>query len=265
MIVLSYIMFIKSYFRLRWLFGVTGYIMTSGVTFVNAQGAVPEPTITIKFRVIAWQSGSPSNFSYQNNGKSILVKDVYADTRSAAYDYTGPATLNLYPIAPPNTGKPSATLAEPPKPIASILIPVAIRSPLFVLMPNPGGPEAYRAEVFDDSPEVFPFPSYFLVNYSQQRIAAAIGQSRVFIEPEQSHLVLSKDKTLNLKLGVSVEKNRGWKLVYDDYFPNWSDLRTVIFIVNDTTGTRPRLVIRTLLENRAVWDSDQNVGGKQAH
>lgn len=237
---------------------LTVLALALAVTSLHAQTpAATEPTVTVKFRVVTWQSGSPATFSYKNNNKSIAVTELYAETRSKSYDYTGPETLYLYPAAPPATTTPATTPAEPPKPIARISIPTTIRYPLFILVPNPAGPEPYRAVVFDDSPEVFPFQSYFLVNYSQKRVAASIGQSRVLIEAGQSHLAVSKDKVLNFMLGVSLEENGGWKLIYDDFFPNWPDLRTVIFIVDDTRGTRPRLMIRSLLENRAVWDAEQ--------
>jgi hypothetical protein len=239
---------------------LTALGLVLAVTTLLAQTPVPaaaEPTVTVKFRVVTWQSGSPAGFTYQYNNKSIAVTELYDDTRSKTYDYSGPATLYLYPIAPPVTEKPTTALPESPQPIARISIPTGIRYPLFLLVPNPSGPEPYRTVVFDDSPESFPFQSYFLVNYNSRRVAASIAESRIIIEPAQSHLVISKDQSLNLKLGVSLDENGGWKLVFNDYFPNWPELRTVVFIIDDIRTTHPKLVIRTLLENKAVWESAQ--------
>ena len=56
-----------------------------------------EQTVSVKFRVITWQAGQPAAFSYTNNGKPIEIKDLTTTLRSPFYDYTGPATLLLYP------------------------------------------------------------------------------------------------------------------------------------------------------------------------
>jgi hypothetical protein len=255
---LHFMPFRCSFRLLRWIFTAPGLLIAVNLLQAQATATAPEPTISVKFRVIVWQSGQPAAFNYSSGVKSILVKDLNTALRSGFYDYVGPATLVLYPPVPKasTTAKPT-TPDTPILPLARITIPTAIKYPLIVLVPNPAGPLPYRGIVFDDDPENFPFGTYLFQNYSSRKIAAEMSGNRFLLESAASHLVTNAEESLHLRMAVSVEIHSKWKMIYDDYYPNWSSNRTVIFLVDELREGRVHVGIRTLLENQAVWDAAQ--------
>lgn len=227
-----------------------------------AAPASAEPTITVKFRVITWQAEQPAAFSYSTNGKSIAVQDLTTSLRSPFYDYTGPATLLLYPPVTASTAATQAassgTLPPPVPPIAAITLPTTVRFPLLVLIPTPSGPFSYRALVFDDDPAIFPFGAYLFQNFSGRKVAAEMSGNRFLLDPAGTHLVTSDQKALHLRMAVSEETaGGGWRIIYDNFYPNWIERRTVIFLVDTMREGKVHLELRTLLENQAVWDFAQ--------
>ena len=223
--------------------------------------SAPEPTITVKFRVITWQAEQPAEFSYSNDSKSIAVKNLTTSLRSPFYDYTGPATLLIYPPVPTTTSaatKAASSATAPAPPLASITIPTNIKYPLLVLVPTPAGPLPYRAIIFDDDPAIFPFGAYLFQNFSSRKVAAEMSGNRFVLDPDATHLVTSDQKALQLRMAVSEAPADGsWRMIYDNFYPNWIERRTVIFLVDTVREGKVHLELRTLLENQAVWDAAQ--------
>lgn len=82
------------------------------------------------------------------------------------------------------------------------------------------------------------------------------------MEPDRSqHLVSSDEKALHLRLAVSEETEKGWKMVFDSFYPNWGERHTLIFIFDTVRNGSNRIEIRTLLENQAVWDQAMKPDG----
>ena len=133
-----------------------------------------------------------------------------------------------------------------------------MRYPLLVIVPNPDGPAPYRALVLEDDPAKFPFGTYFFQNFSKRKVAAEMGDDRFVLEPAATHLVTSDQKALHLRLAVSEESEDGWRIIYDNFYPNWIERRSVIFTIDTMREGKLHLELRTLLENKAVWDSAVN-------
>lgn len=215
--------------------------------------------ISTKFRIVSWDSGKPTKIAFISAGKPSQVDGINNTMRSPFIKYKGPRTLRLYDpeSAPDGTEKTAPTNADAPKPIAIIRFPPAIKYPLVLLIPNPGKEPPFRNVVFEDDPSKFPFGTYFFQNFSQRKVAAEMGGERFIVEPERSqHLVSSDAKALHLRLAVSEETKKGWKIVFDSFYPNWEERRTLIFLYDTERNGRLRMETRTLLENKAVWDQE---------
>lgn len=210
-----------------------------------------KPVITTRFRVISWVPGQPEGFSYLSQGKQAVVKELSSSLRSSMLDYTGPATLSIY-ARDARLEKPRSGDALP-EPLARVVLPPNIKYPLVVLAPNPAGPLPLRALVFEDDPEAFPFGSYLFINSSGQRVAASMGKNRFIIEPGQKNLVHNDERAYRLQLAVP-KGDAGWRKVYDNFFPNWDTGRTMVFMIDTPTENGSRVSLRTLIENKAVWD-----------
>jgi hypothetical protein len=252
---------------------LTTLSLALAVTSLDAQtptpAAEPEPTITVKFRVITWQAGQPAAFNYSTNGISVIVEKLHNSLRSPFYDYTGPATLLLYPpVKTTSAATKAASSATPPPPvppIAAITIPTNVRYPLLVLVPTPSGPFLYRALVFDDDPASFPFGAYLFQNFSNRKVATDMSGNRFVLDPAGTHLVTSEQKALHLRMAVSEETaDGGWRIIYDNFYPNWIERRTVIFLVDTIREGKVHLELRTLLENQAVWNAANPPAAKPA-
>ena len=207
--------------------------------------------ISTKFRLIAWESGTPSELAYLSGGEPVKVAGINNTLRSPFLEYKGPGTIQFYdPSALPS----GTDGQEAPVPLASVGIPPGTKYPLIFLMPNPGGEPAYRHVVFDDNPSKFPFGTYLFQNLSKHKVAAEMSGERFVVEPNRSQYLVSSEKNaLHLRLAVSEETEKGWKLVYDSFFPNWKERRTLVFVYETVKNGRSRIEVRTLIENEAVW------------
>lgn len=153
------------------------------------------------------------------------------------------------------SGAETATLPNAPEPIAKIRFPRGVKYPLILLLPDPGNTPPYRHVVFEDDPAKFPFGTYFFQNFSKHKVAAEMSGERFIVEPENSqHLVSSDKDALHLRLAVSEESKDGWRMIFDSFYPNWKERRTVIFIYDAVRNGRNRMETRTLLESKASWD-----------
>ncbi len=203
--------------------------------------------VSIRFRVAAWTEGEPAGFSYLHKGKVQRVENLQSAVRSEMLDYSGPATMVLYPLdAPADT---------PPEPLATVKLPTGIKTPLLILAANPD-PEGtpYRALIVEDNPASFPFPSYKFISLSKSPVAIALNKQNFTLQPGKRQLATSEDKTLNLRIAVPREKTDGWRIVSDNFYPNWPQERTLVFLLDVTTNGSTRIEPRILLENKSVWE-----------
>ena len=203
--------------------------------------------VSIRFRAAAWTEGEPAGFSYLHKGKLQRVENLQSSVRSEMLDYSGPATLSLYPLdAPADT---------PPEPLATVKLPPGIKTPLLILAPNPdpqGTP--YRALVVEDNPASFPFPSYNFISLCKTPVAIALNKQNFTLQPGKRQLATSEDKTLNLRIAVPRKKTDGWRVVSDNFYPNWPQERTLVFLLDVTKNGSTRIEPRILLENKSVWE-----------
>ena len=89
------------------------------------------------------------------------------------------------------------------------------------------------------------------------------ARERFVVEPDNSqHLVSSDKDALHLRLAVSEESKDGWNLIFDSFFPNWKERRTLIFIYDSVRNGRSHVETRPLLENQASWDEAVAKKGK---
>ncbi len=223
-------------------------ILATALIFFTALQCVPAQFNT-KFRLVAWKDGEPESLSYLQNGKLADIEGIQAGIRSDMQPYSGPSTINFFPAG--------ATLSDDdkPKPLASVPIPSGVRFPLIILIPNPDGPSPpYRGIVFDDDPAAFPFPSYFLVNFTKQNVALSLGKQQFVMAPGKSKVITSKEKTLNLRMAVPKGGAPDqWTIIYDNFYPNWPEERCLLFVLDATRHGSPSLEVRSLLESEAVW------------
>ncbi len=208
--------------------------------------------VSFRFRIASWLPDQPAGFTYIHKGKPVQVEGLSHTVRSDMYDYYGPALFNLYPlISEIQTGNSSGEL---PKPIASIRIPTGMRYPFLILIPNQEGKEPpYRIMVLDDDPSGFPYPSYNIVNFSSKPVAIAIGDKQFELDPGKRRLITSEQKTLNLRLAIPRNEEKDWKVVYDNFYPNWPEERTLMFVVDITKNGQSRTEPRVFLENKIIW------------
>lgn len=210
--------------------------------------------VNTRFRAVSWKGEEPAGFSYFHKGKLVDVEGLQPGIRSTPYDYSGPAKMPIYPLIAeiPEPAKPG----DKPQPLALISIPPGMKQPLILLVPAPEGTNPpFNSVVIEDHPSEFPFPSYYFVNFSPQNVAISLGENQFVIAPGKRKIVNSKLRTLNLQMAVQKETTDPWKIIYDDYYPNWAEERTIIFILDATRDERPRLEPRVLLENKATWES----------
>lgn len=226
-------------------------------TFVITAAVAQEgDEISTKFRIVSWESGKPAEVAYLNAGEPVRVKGINNSMRSPFLEYKGPRTLLLYDVSAPLEGMDAS---KAPEPIAKVRFPPGVKYPMVLLLPNPANNPPFRSVVFDDDPAKFPFGTYFFQNFTKHKVAADMGGERFVVEPEHSqHLVSSDEKALHLRLAVYKEAEKGWKMIFDSFYPNWSERRTLIFIFDTVRNGRPRIETRTLLENQAVWDQAMN-------
>ncbi len=230
------------------------FLLLPALTLLVA--AFPHPAsaqdVSTRFRIVTWKSGQPSGFSYFHKEKLIDVDDLQTGVRSISYDYSGPAKM---PIYPPTAEIPSPTNpGDKPEPIAVVSLLSGIKQPLILLVPAPEGTKPpFNAVVIEDHPSAIPFPSYYFVNFSPRNVAISLGKEQFEIAPGKRKLATSDLKTLNLRMAVKLEGTESWKIIYDDYYPNWPEERTIIFIMDVSEDERPRLEPRVILENKAVW------------
>ena len=217
-------------------------IAFTAIHFAHAQ-------LNTKFRLVAWKNGEPDNLSYLHNGKIVDIEGVQAGIRSQMQPYSGPSTIRFFPAG--------ATLSDEdkPEPIANVTIPSGVRFPLIILIPSPDGPSPpYRGIVFDDDPAKFPFPSYFTINFTKQKVALSIGGEQFVMAPGKSKVITSKEKTLNLRMAVQKANAPGqWTIIYDNFYPNWPDERCLLFILDANRHGSPSIEVRSLLESEPVW------------
>jgi len=212
-----------------------------------------ESQTSITFRMVAWESGNPPALAYVSGGEVITIPSLDSTRRSHFLTYKGSGNLNFYD---PTTIPAGEKEREKIKPLASVNIPNGFKYPLILLLPNPDGNPPFRHVVFDDDPSGFPFGTYLFQNFSKHKVAADMGGERFVVEPDRSqHLVSSDEKALHLRLAVSEETGKGWKMIFDSFYPNWEDRRTLIFVFEGNKNGRPRMEVRTLLENEAVWNA----------
>lgn len=224
-------------------------------SFASCVGFAQESEISAKFRIVSWEPDKPSEIGYISSGQPVKVEGVNNSLRSAFLDYKGPPTLLLYDISSMPSDGNSAKLPDAPQPIAKIRFPKGVRHPLVLLLPDPGNTPPYRHVVFEDDPAKFPFGTYFFQNFSKHKVAAEMSGERFIVEPENSqHLVSSDKEALHLRLAVSEESKDGWRMIFDSFYPNWKERRTVIFIYDTMRNGRSRIETRTLLESKAAWD-----------
>jgi hypothetical protein len=224
-----------------------------------AQTPKTEETITTRFRVMVWNENQPASFTYKNAEKSIKVDGLSPSGRSKFFDYSGPLTMMLYPqvTAPKATANTAAASPQPeltPSAIASVVFPAGIKYPLVLLVPNKAGPYPYRGIVFDEDPTVFPFKSYLFVSFSATRVATSIGGDQFVLDPLQTHLLTSERKNLNLRMAISLENGSDWRIIKDDFYPNWPGFRTIFFLVDTVKEGRAHIEIRCLYEAQAGWE-----------
>ena len=224
---------------------------------LNAPRSAAQEEIRTKFRIVSWESGQPSEIAYISAGEPVRVDGINNSMRSPFLEYQGPRTMLLYDTSASLQGAGTADGApEAPKPIAKVRFPKGVKYPLVLLLPNPEKDPPFRNVVFEDDPAKFPFGTYFFQNFSKRKVAADMGGERFIVEPDRSqHLISSDAKALHLRLAVSKETEDGWQMVFDSFFPNWEERRTLIFLYDTVRNGRTRMETRTLLENKAVWDA----------
>lgn len=214
--------------------------------------AQEENEISTKFRIVSWESGNPTDVAYFNAGEAVRVNGINNSMRSVFLDYKGPRNLLLYDVS---ASLDATETSKAPEPIAKIRFPPGVKYPLVILLPNPEKVPPFLSVIFDDDPSKFPFGTYFFQNFTTHKVAADMGGERFIVEPERSqHLVSSDEKALHLRLAVSEETEKGWKMVFDSFYPNWGERRTMIFIYDTVRNGRSRVETRTLIENEAVWE-----------
>jgi hypothetical protein len=218
----------------------------------RAQSAKPDETLRTRFRIIVWNADQPAGICYRKDGKLVKVDALSPSSRSKFYDYSGPPTMLLYPTSSAKSTKSEAELEQ--QPIANVIFPPSVKYPLVLLVPNKGGPYPYRGIVFDEDPAVFPFKSYLFVSFSGTRVATSIGDDRFILEPLQTHLLTSERKNLNLRMAISLENGSDWRVIKDDFYPNWPGFRTVFFLIDSVKEGRPHIEIRSLYEAEASWN-----------
>lgn len=203
--------------------------------------------VSLRFRASNWETGNPDGFSYVHKGKLVQVDSLQPSLRSDSFEYTGPSTMILYPL--------NATVDPPSKPIAKVKIPSGVKFPFLILVPNPDSEATlpYRALIFDDDPKKFPFPSYQIFSLSKKPVAVAVNDLKFTLDPGKKRLVTSDDKTLNLQMAVPVEEGEGWRVIYDNYFPNWKTERTLVFLLDEEVNGRNAIKTRVYLENVGMW------------
>ena len=218
----------------------------------RAQTAKPDEAFRTRFRIIVWNADQPAGISYRKDGKLINISGLSQSSRSKFHDYSGPPTMLLYPLSSVKSTKSEAELEQ--QPIASVIFPPSVKYPLVLLVPNKGGPYPYRGIVFDEDPTVFPFKSYLFVSFSGTRVATSVGDDRFILEPLQTHLLTSERKNLNLRMAISLENGSDWRIIKDDFYPNWPGFRTVFFLIDSVKEGRPHIEIRSLYEAEASWN-----------
>ncbi|MEX2382480.1 MAG: hypothetical protein WD490_08855 [Opitutales bacterium] len=207
------------------------------------------------FRVVTWKNADPEALFYVQEGQPIKIEGLQASRRSDMHRYQGGSSFMLYDPASLNVPVAEGKTPPPPRPLAEVSLPKDIQHALLILFPaGEDDPLPYRVLVMNDDPDSFPFPSYKLVNFSRQRAAVILGKQRIVLEPGQQKLTTSDEKTVNLLLAIPGRDGREWSLVYDNFFPNWAEERSLVFIVEDTRNGKSRVIPRVILENRRAWE-----------
>ena len=151
-------------------------------------------------------------------------------------------------------GKPVIRTVENWVPFASCVIPAGQSEVLVLLIFIPGKP-LVSAKAFDINPEIFPFGSFHILNFSKARVGCSLAGKVFFAEPGQrakSPVVMTQRQVVNFRLAV-FETGGAQRRLYST--PIILDERTRrLYFVTEYPGNEieQRYDTRTLVDYRQV-------------
>lgn len=211
-----------------------------------------ENAVNTRFRVIAWKNGDPKEVAYLDGGQPVRITGINHTLRSPFFKYSGTGALPLYDPAQVTAD------GELPEPIAVAKLTPSVKRPLILLVPaeEPGAKPPFRAVVFEEDPAKFPFGSFMFQNFSPQNVAADMGGETFVVKPgSDGRVIKTPAEAHHLRLALEDRSNEDWRKIYDNFFPNYQNRRTVFFIFQTTENGTPRIQLRSLIESEAAWNA----------
>lgn len=219
-------------------------LLISWLAYLPCHGQ--EQTRKLHFRAAIWDPEIPSEMAYLSGGKIRPLQGLQQGIRSEAHEYSGGSKLSFY-----NKDVSGEDLDSP---IAIVNIPKKIKNPFFLFLQNPSASGLpYKVVVVDDSLKSLPFRSYKFYSFVSDEIAVSVNQESFKLSPGADRLVTKNDDTLNIKVAIPSGKSEGWRVISDDFYPNWESERTVIFVSMSNHSGDVTMNARVFSEGESAW------------
>lgn len=181
-----------------------------------AQQVVEPPTISARFRVLAFSEPIDGGYTLKKGWSPLLMT---SDFLTAEQAYRGPADLTL--LRKTTTGS--------TQPLASTRLFDGAR---LILLLTPDGNGGQRIVQVDDSPGAFPYGAVRFFNLTGKPLGLQInGRSSVIAAGDESIIKPSPDVRGYASMQLMTQKEGEWGLGYNLRIFSQEDVRTIYFVL----------------------------------
>jgi hypothetical protein len=199
------------FFRLFALLALASSLPARGAT---PDDTTPQQTVSVKFTVVGWSGDTPA-LAYKQGGTPKHL-DIVPFARSKAYEYTGPAGMDLY----------TTEAGDKPTKVGSVLFPVGPKRFTVLIGGQPGH---YVSRVIEDDESVFPTGSARVFNLTPTRMIVRYNQASTVVIPPGQHEILRPRADFQLVSETAFERRGKWQRSNDDFIYVPPDAQTSVF------------------------------------
>lgn len=184
------------------------------------------------FQAIAMNEAIVNSLWYYSKGNKETLS-VSQILRSQDYAYDAASTISFYGERIDEEGNPiPEAIAQIPPEASRLLL-------LFIKRKEPDLQGlTYRIVTLPDSTEDFEFGSFKFINATNGTLAIAIGEEKFLLNKSEIKVIpiaASGNESLYLRV-MRQEENDTWRACYSNSWGHRSDMRTLVFMVNNEDG-----------------------------
>jgi len=201
-------------------------------------------------RMLSWTTSVHKQEIFLQNGEEFIELDLRSNRRSEPYPLGADRIAAFFIKDVNDAGEPVMV------PIAKTEIKKELQEPLLIVFAtgNKAPKPAYAAVAVEDSPEVFPFGSYRIFNFTPVRIVMEMEEEAYPMDPRTIQVLKpKKNERVNLPVQVHAMVEGEPQVIRQSYWRHQPTQRLMVFVMVGTKPGRQEMILKTISEREGAY------------